>query len=37
VLKVALQRMPKPIAIEDVTPTPSVPPAAGTEAERVTH
>jgi ATP-dependent Lon protease len=36
VLKVALQRMPKPIAIEDVTPSPSVPPAA-TEGERVTH
>jgi ATP-dependent Lon protease len=37
VLKVALQRMPKPIAIEDVTPTPSVPPTPSTEAERVTH
>jgi ATP-dependent Lon protease len=37
VLKVALVRMPKPIAMEDVTPTPSVPPAPGTEAERVTH
>jgi ATP-dependent Lon protease len=38
VLRVALQRMPKPIAIEDVTPpTPGVPPTPGTEAERVTH
>jgi hypothetical protein len=38
VLKVALQRMPKPIAIEDMPPpTPGVPPTPGTEAERVTH
>jgi ATP-dependent Lon protease len=37
VLKVALQRMPKPIAIEDVTPTPGVPPTPGAEGERVTH
>jgi ATP-dependent Lon protease len=37
VLKVALQRMPKPIAIEDETPAPGVPPTPGTEAERVTH
>ena len=37
VLKAALQRMPKPIAIEDVTPTPGVPPTPGTEGERVTH
>ncbi|HEX6001517.1 MAG TPA: S16 family serine protease, partial [Hyphomicrobiaceae bacterium] len=36
VLKVALQRMPKPIAIEDVPPpTPGVPPAS--ESEWVTH
>jgi ATP-dependent Lon protease len=37
VLKVALQRIPKPIAIEDETPAASVPPAPTTEAERVTH
>ena len=37
VLKVALQRMPKPIAIEEATPTASVPPTPGTEGERVTH
>src|SRR5688572_23497255 len=37
VLKVALQRMPKPIAIEDETPTAGVPPTPGTEGERVTH
>jgi hypothetical protein len=36
VLKVALQRMPKPIAIEDETPA-SVPPTPGAEGERVTH
>jgi hypothetical protein len=34
VLKVALQRMPKPIAIEEV---PTVPPTPTSEAERVTH
>jgi ATP-dependent Lon protease len=36
VLKVALVRMPKPIAIEDETPA-SVPPAPAGEGERVTH
>jgi ATP-dependent Lon protease len=36
VLKVALLRMPKPIAIEDETPA-SVPPTPGAEGERVTH
>ena len=37
VLRAALQRMPKPIAIEDETPTAGVPPTPGTEGERVTH
>jgi hypothetical protein len=34
---VALQRMPKPIAIEDETPTAGVPPTPGAEGDRVTH
>jgi ATP-dependent Lon protease len=37
VLKVALQRIPKPIAIDDETPTAGVPPTPGAEGERVTH
>ena len=37
VLRAALQRMPKPIAIEDETPTAGVPPTPGIEGERVTH
>jgi ATP-dependent Lon protease len=36
VLKAALQRMPKPIAIEEETPA-TVPPTPAPEAERVTH
>src|SRR5262245_6906551 len=37
VLKVALQRMPKPIAVEEVAPAAGVPPSGPTESERVTH
>ena len=37
VLKIALQRMPKPIAVEEVAPSAAVPPAGSSEAERVTH
>jgi ATP-dependent Lon protease len=37
VLKNALQRMPKPIAVEDVAAPGAVPPAGSSEAERVTH
>jgi ATP-dependent Lon protease len=36
VLKIAMQRMPKPIAVEEVAPA-AVPPAGSSEAERVTH
>ncbi len=37
VLKIAMQRLPKPIAVEEVTPPSAVPPAGAGEAERVTH
>jgi ATP-dependent Lon protease len=37
VLKVALQRMPQPVAIDEETPPAGVPPASTEEAGRVTH
>jgi ATP-dependent Lon protease len=37
VLKIALQRLPKPIAVEEVAAPGAVPPAGSSEAERVTH
>jgi ATP-dependent Lon protease len=37
VLKVALQRMPMPIAVEEVSPSAGVSPSSPTETERVTH
>jgi ATP-dependent Lon protease len=37
VLKVALQRMPQPITIDEETPPAGVPPASSEESERVTH
>jgi ATP-dependent Lon protease len=37
VLKVALQRMPQPIAIEEETPPAGVPPTSAQEGDRVTH
>ena len=37
VLRVAMQRMPQPIVIEEETPPAGVPPTSSQEGERVTH